>query len=219
MQSFKQFLIEMAPNWLTLKSKMSFSNNFDDYSALQNVIDALNDTTFLPGIEYVDSDMFDNGTLSGKRNHYIRVLFNCKPNITMDELDKVNEILNDVGIKVTGDKLGIDNDMQLCFRELPNSETYEYYSIKLYCSHNFLNSLIGVNKKFTFANQIILNNPQFINVGGLGLMLIPYIKFITITGNQTPWAKIIQGALRSNHDLLDVKAELIEQGYSQNAKL
>jgi len=217
MPSFKQFLTEAAPSWISVRAKMTFSSDVR-HESIMNVIEQVADTEFPHNFKLRDVDAFDSNSSVGNP-FYVRALFDCQPNVTMDDIDDVHSVLNDVGTEISGDKLRVDNDITLCLREIPEGHTYEYYSVKLYCSSNQLNSLIGINKKITFANEIILGHPQYIETGGLGLMLIQNIHFLKITGNQTPWAKIIQDALRSNHDLLDVKAELIEQGYSQNAKL
>jgi len=217
MPSFKQFLTEAAPSWISVRAKMTFSNTVHPAS-ITDVANELNDMDFPHSFKLHDADEFHSNSSSGNP-FYIRALFDCPAHVTMGDIDDLHTVLNDVGTEISGDKLRVDNDITLCLREIPEGHTYEYYSVKLYCSSDQLNSLIGINKKITFANEIILGHPQYIETGGLGLMLIQNIHFLKITGNQTPWAKIIQDAIRDKHDLLDVKAELIEQGYSQNAKL
>ncbi|MEM2159658.1 MAG: hypothetical protein QXN55_01735 [Candidatus Nitrosotenuis sp.] len=217
MQSFKQFLTEAAPGWISVHAKMTFSSTIKRERII-DVVDELSDLDFPHNFKLHDVNDFEASGSTGNP-FYIRVLFDCPAHVTMDDIDDIHKILNDVGTQISGDKIGVDNDLTLCLRKLPENQTFEYYSVKLYCSSEELNSLISIHKKITFANQIVLGQPQFIEAGGLGLMLIQNISFLTITGNQTPWAKIIQNAIRSHDDLLDAKALLIEQGYSQNAKL
>lgn len=111
------------------------------------------------------------------------------------------------------------------FYKMPN-EMYRIpatWNTKLHSCHQF-KSLCGIHKVIDTRNLGIYNADMF-NEGGLGLLLMKNlqspVQFSSTNLSSEPpeWLRIILDAVLTEADILECKAELIEHGYSQHAKL
>ena len=88
--------------------------------------------------------------------------------------------------------------------------------------HNFHKDVKFTKSKAQFVGDLILFNGhdhQIIRDSALNLMLVEGLKSITYNEKIAPWFKIIEDGINNGLDVMDVQDQLLDTGYSAQAKI